>query len=686
MHHSRSLFAGALALCLFSDVAARAAAFTWVPTAGGTYDWNVPANWNPNTGFPGEPEDVANLNNNIAGNQTVRLREDITLGVLNLGDAAASGASFAFTINNFTGDTFELIFESGELDVQAQLNVSATGTPTNAINVPVTLTSDLRIAFANTTAATNAQRLTFGGELNFGSQTVTVVGGYVGASDVNQLTFGTNADVFGTGRIVNDGETPIIISNPLDAPKSFTGTVELNGRGSGGSNTGSLTLTGGSLADAEEFIINGALSAGVVQAGGSVHSGDSSTGTFGGANPGQRLTSHTITLNGGTLTANGQAMNAVNAATLVEDTVETLRFNSAYSLLTVNANTLSAGTRLNVTSLERTAGASGFLRGGTLGGTARLLVDNADDFLLGANGAEGTATMSVIPWMVAANTNGSAASADTFATHTDNGIRGLSTTTEYAAAITAGAASNVSAASVAITAGDATVNALRYTGSGASNMGAGKTLIIASGGLIFSANNGAIGATGNAAAGALQFGETSTLAEAVVWSNNTNVNTIGASIRGSLGLTKAGTGTLVLTGANLFSGNTYVGGGTLQIGNGTTPSNLSLDGDVAVANGALLSLFNGNVIPDDGNLTLEQFGLLNGRVSLSAGVNETVGALLFGDEVQLPGTWGSAASGAMFKSDLFFTGTGILTVIPEPASAAFLACGAVGLLSRRRRA
>ena len=59
----------------------------------------------------------------------------------------------------------------------------ATGTPTNNINVPFILVSDLQIAFANTTAVgglnTNSQRLTFGGgDVTVGAQTITVSGGY----------------------------------------------------------------------------------------------------------------------------------------------------------------------------------------------------------------------------------------------------------------------------------------------------------------------------------------------------------------------------------------------------------------------------------------------------------------------------------------------------------------------------
>ena len=48
--------------------------------------------------------------------------------------------------------------------------------------------------------------------------------------------------------------------------------------------------------------------------------------------------------------------------------------------------------------------------------------------------------------------------------------------------------------------------------------------------------------------------------------------TIDAIIDGTSGLTKKGAGTLILSGANTFTGGTTLAGGTLQIGNGTTGS------------------------------------------------------------------------------------------------------------------
>ncbi len=69
----------------------------------------------------------------------------------------------------------------------------------------------------------------------------------------------------------------------------------------------------------------------------------------------------------------------------------------------------------------------------------------------------------------------------------------------------------------------------------------------------------------------------------------TLTDTISSIIAGSAGLTKAGTGTLVLTGANTYTAGTTVSAGTLQIGNGTVNGTIG-SGAYSVASGATLRL------------------------------------------------------------------------------------------------
>ena len=128
-----------------------------------------------------------------------------------------------------------------------------------------------------------------------------------------------------------------------------------------------------------------------------------------------------------------------------------------------------------------------------------------------------------------------------------------------------------------------------------------------------------------------------------------------------------------------------MGGGILQIGDGTNASNLGFSDAVTIAAGSQLTLTAGNMIQDSAVLRLEQYGLFNGKVTLFAEVNETVGALFLGDIEMPAGTYGPMGTNADFESDQWFGGLGVITVVPEPGSAVLLLGGIAMLVSRRRR-
>ena len=120
---------------------------------------------------------------------------------------------------------------------------------------------------------------------------------------------------------------------------------------------------------------------------------------------------------------------------------------------------------------------------------------------------------------------------------------------------------------------------------------------------------------------------------AVTVTNALTTLTIGGDITdgsATYGVTKAGPGTLKLTGVNTYQGATTVNAGTLVI---TDPSP-SANGPVYVASGA--------------------------KLDLSFEGTKSVSALILNGSLAAAGTWGATSSGAANIDDTYFSGTGII--------------------------
>jgi autotransporter-associated beta strand protein len=123
-------------------------------------------------------------------------------------------------------------------------------------------------------------------------------------------------------------------------------------------------------------------------------------------------------------------------------------------------------------------------------------------------------------------------------------------------------------------------------------VGTGGLTKTGTGALTLTGANGYSGGT-TIGAGTLQIGDGGTTGgilgdvtdNASLVFNRSDHVTFGGVISGSGAFTKFGAGTLVLTGANTYTGGTTIGAGTLRVGDGATSG--SLTGNV-VTNGALV--------------------------------------------------------------------------------------------------
>ncbi|MBA4791705.1 MAG: autotransporter-associated beta strand repeat-containing protein [Rhizobiales bacterium] len=583
------------------------------------------------------------------------------------------------------------------------------------------------ISGGGTLAKTGTGTLTLQGA-SVASSTVSVTGGTVSLAGGTTLAAGTVADI--------DAGASLAL-----AQSASIGT--LTGAGSVATNGNLLNLTGA-----------GATFSGAITGGGAVTLAGTGTTTFSGANTytgATTITSGTLLLAGGAAISDSSAVSVSSGATLQLGAGETLASLSGAGTVSLGGYTLTVGTSGASTTFSGSMSGGGITKIGagtlTLSGatdvTAGELLISAGTVQVGTGSSTATLAGNIVNNGVLAVAQGGATTLSGTITGSgalvanagaggsvvltgNNSYGGGTTVSSGTLSVGNGGASGWIVGDVSIAAGATLAfdTTIANTVSGILS-GAGAVEVLA-GTLTFSAVNSYSGGTDisggavlnvsqdanlGAASGALGLGGGTLAADASFSSARTVTLTGGGTVSVASGasltltgaiqeqsaaaLVKSGAGTLILTGANTYSGGTQISTGTLSVssdGNlGATSGGVSMDGAVLAATGSFSSAraitlgASGGAIAVSGGETLTLSGALSGTGALSltgTGTLALTGASAISGTVTVAsGTlalYGGALSsgGLTVNSGATLTGYGTLSSAVTLLSGATLSGGA----------
>ena len=651
--------------------------------------------------------------NNLASGKTLTFSGNYQLN--------SAGTSRKLTIAG-TGDTTI----SGILRESNQANgaivVSSSGITTfsgnNTFSGPLTVNSGATLKGGNTNS------LGFGGTQRGGNalgNTTVSSGGVLdlnGATGINEPIILNGTGISSSGALINNSATAASIGSGIAGI-----TVAANtGSGSGVSSAPSITITGsgtGAAATASlgvtaaSFTINGgttvySVAPTVTIGGGSgaVATAILTSGTVSGitvTNAGIGFSgTPTISFSGGTVTSAGTNPTGVgNAGNFTVSGIQMTSAGSGYTGTPTVSFSSGGGSATPILSSVTLASNSSIGGSGNItidavvaesgGSRALTKVGNGTLTLTAANTYTGATTINGGTLSIASITNGGVAGALGNSTNLAANLTLGGGTLEYTGSSNGSTdrnftLSNGTNSTISVTSPNTT---LAISGAAASTNGS--LTKSGSGTLALSGNNTYTGAT-TISAGTLQIGSGSTTGTLSTYSAITNNGTLAFNrsdtitqgtdfnsvIGGTGALIQAGSGNLVLAGANTYTGATTISAGTLRIGSGSTTGSLSTSS--AITNNGTLAFNRSDTITQgtdfnsviggtgaliqagSGNLVLAGANTYTGATTISAGTlrigsGSTTGSLSTSSAITNNGTL------AFNRSDTITQGTDFNSVI-----------------------
>jgi len=691
----RALALGATALALLTWLGGRdahAVDGTWV---GATTDWADPANWTSN---PDVPDGTATFSN--AGSATV---DSASLALISAIQFTAAPNAQAFTINNNT-DIFA-IYGAGISNNSTNLqtfNVFGDGlifinsATASGGSGAVTINNISSLIFQDSSTAGNATLVnTATGQLNFFG---TSSAGTATLTNDGNATFNDNTTA-GTAQITNSATGTLTFSNASTAAGATIandGIVQFSNTSTAG--TASITNNASGIVGFSDS--SSAQGATILNSGGVQFSGSSRAGTAAITNDGTldflgassadhaTITNNTAITFSGTSTAEAAAITyaAMSASTSFSGnssagnaTFQSLAGISGAFTSFFDASTAGSATIVNSSGMvsftdTATAGSANITNTGSLilgpaitmfdqissAGNATIINNFGGMTIFDAQSLAGTATVINNPGgaTMFGLSGVSAASADhaTILNAAGPGALGTGGITEFFSSTTAGNAT--------ITTQNAAAVAFFDTSSG----GAAR-FITEAGGVFDMSQLTSTGMTAGSIEGAGTYYLGSK--ELTVGGNNLSTLVNGVISDGSCGcfgpggtggsLVKVGTGTLTLSGINLYTGPTTVTGGTLAIAaGGSITSNVSNAATFSNAGTVTGTLVNSGTATNSGTIT--------GMVTNSAGLFRQTAGIVAGGLINNANAdiQNGAINGAIFNNaGTFVAGSGGGTVTSD---------------------